>query len=62
MIAIDSFVPAIFNQLVWTCGFIFLAAIGAGVFDTAQKIKRRWGFIGFKPQYALSYLRRFQTI
>jgi hypothetical protein len=45
------------SQLVYTVGFIFAAALALAAYEKIQKVRRRWGFIGFKARYAVAYLR-----
>jgi len=56
MTSLEAFVPAILSQLAWTVAFIFAAAIAVSLHDTVKKVRRRWGFIGVKPRYAIAYL------
>jgi len=58
MTELQIFVPAILSQLAWTVAFVFAAAIAVSVYDTVKKISRRWGYLGFKPRYAIAYLTR----
>jgi len=57
MTTLEAFVPAILSQLVYTVGFIFAAALALAAYEKVQKVRRRWGFIGFKARYAVAYLR-----
>ena len=54
----EAFVPAVLSQLGWSVGMIFAAAVGVSVHDTVNRVRARWGFIGFKPRYAVAYLHR----
>jgi len=56
MTTLEAFVPAILSQLVYTVGFIFAAALALAAYEKVQKVRRRWGFIGVKPRYAIAYL------
>ena len=58
MTELQIFVPAIVSQLAWTVALIFVAAVAISAHDTAKKISRRWGYLGFKPRYAMAYLAR----
>ena len=58
MTELQIFVPAIVSQLAWTVAFIFVAAVAISAYDTVTKISRRWGYLGFKPRYAMAYLTR----
>ena len=57
MTELQIFVPAVLSQLAWTVAFIFAAALVLAVYEKVQKVRRRWGFIGFKARYAVAYLR-----
>ena len=58
MTELQIFVPAIVSQLAWTMAFIFAVAVAVRVYDTVKKTSRRWGYLGFKPRYAMAYLGR----
>ena len=58
MTTLEAFVPSILAQLMYTVGFIFAAAIALAAYEKVQTIRNRWGFIGFKPRYAASYIQR----
>jgi len=58
MTTLEAFVPAILAQLAYTMGFIFAAALALAAHEKIRKIRRRWGFIAFKPRYAASYIQR----
>jgi len=58
MTTLEAFVPAILAQLMYTVGFIFAAALALAAYEKVQTIRNRWGFIGFKPRYAASYIQR----
>ena len=53
---LEAFVPAILSQLAWTMFFIVAVGVGVSVSNTVKQIRRRWGFIGLKPRYAVAYL------
>jgi len=58
MTTLEAFVPAILAQLMYTVGFIFAAALVLAAYEKVQKVRKRWGFIAFKPRYVASYLQR----
>jgi len=58
MTELQIFVPAILSQLAWTVAFIFAAAIAVSIHDTVKKIRRRWGYLGLKPRYAMAFCTR----
>ena len=57
MTTLEAFVPSILAQLMYTVGFIFAAALALAAHEKIRRVRRRWGFIGFKPRYAAAYLR-----
>ncbi|HIE82920.1 MAG TPA: hypothetical protein EYQ00_03315 [Dehalococcoidia bacterium] len=61
MTELQIFVPAILSQLAWTVAFVFAAAIAVSFHDTVKNIRRRWGYLGLKPRYAMAYLSHYAT-